>query len=122
MRGDAEALRTSMELIGALIGRLSGLELFRGVSREALATLAQEIEWLGLPSGCQLFAQGDRADGLYVVLTGRLGVYLTEPDGHQRLVNEVVTGDAVGDGTSLGRAALRQRGGAAGQRALAAPA
>ena len=86
-----------MELIEALIGRLSGLELFRGISREALATLAQEIEWLGLPSGCQLFAQGDQADGLYVVLTGRLGVFRTEPDGQQRLVNEVVTGDAVGE-------------------------
>ena len=86
-----------MELIEALIGSLSGLELFRGISREALATLAQEIEWLGLPSGCQLFAQGDQADGLYVVLTGRLGVFLTGPDGQQRLVNEVVTGDAVGE-------------------------
>ena len=86
-----------MEPIEALIDRLSGLELFRGVSREALATLAQEIEWLSLPSGCQLFAQGDPADGLYVVLTGRLGVFRTEPDGQQRLVNEVVTGDAVGE-------------------------
>ena len=86
-----------MELIESLIGRLSGLELFRGVSREALTTLAQEFEWLGLPSGCQLFVQGDQADGLYVVLTRRLGVFLTEPDGQQRLVNEVVTGDAVGE-------------------------
>ena len=68
------------------------------MSRARLSgALAQEIEWLGLPSGCQLFAQGDPADGLYVVLTGRLGVFRTEPDGQQRLVNETVTGDAVGE-------------------------
>jgi NTE family protein len=50
-----------------------------------------------LPSGCRLFAQGDPADGLYVVLTGRLGVFRTERDGRQRLVNEAVAGDAVGE-------------------------
>jgi len=86
-----------MDLIKALIGRLSSLQLFRGVLGEALGALAQEIEWLGLPSGCKLFAQGDPADGLYVVLTGRLGVFRTEPGGEQRLVNETVTGDAVGE-------------------------
>ena len=97
MWDQTEALRNSDGTHRVLIDRLSGLELFRGVSREALATLAQEIEWLSLPSGCQLFAQGDQADGLYVVLTGRLGVFRTEPDGQQRLVNETVTGDAVGE-------------------------
>ena len=97
MRGETQALRTSTELTEALIVRLSDLQLFRGVTREDLDAIAQEIEWFGLPSGCQLFAQGDPADGLYVVLTGRLGVFRTEPDGKRRLVNEAVTGDVVGE-------------------------
>jgi NTE family protein len=97
MRDETEALRASTELIEALIVKLSGLQLFRGLAREALGALAEELEWLSLPSGCRLFAQGDPADGLYVVLTGRLGVFRTERDGRQRLVNEAVTGDAVGE-------------------------
>jgi NTE family protein len=97
MRSETQALRTSTELTEALIVRLSDLQLFRGVTREDLDAIAQEIEWFGLPSGCQLFAQGDPADGLYVVLTGRLGVLRTEPDGKRRLVNEAVTGDVVGE-------------------------
>ncbi|HEX6015660.1 MAG TPA: cyclic nucleotide-binding and patatin-like phospholipase domain-containing protein, partial [Geminicoccaceae bacterium] len=97
MRSDTEAPQASTGLVEALIARLSGLRLFRGVAREALGALAEEAEWLGLPSGCRLFAQGDPADGLYVVLTGRLGVFRTERDGRQRLVNEAVAGDAVGE-------------------------
>ena len=52
-----------MELIEALIGRLSGLHLFRGVTREALTTLAQDIEWLGLPSGCSCSRKAIRPTG-----------------------------------------------------------
>jgi Cyclic nucleotide-binding domain len=97
MRSETEAPRASTGLVEALTAKLAGLQLFRGVAREALGALADEVEWLGLPSGCRLFAQGDPADGLYVVLTGRLGVFRTERDGRQRLVSEAVAGDAVGE-------------------------
>ncbi|HEX6014685.1 MAG TPA: hypothetical protein VFY87_23410 [Geminicoccaceae bacterium] len=64
MRSETEAIRASTGLVEALAARLAGLRLFRGVAREALGALAAEVEWLSLPSGCRLFAQGDPADGL----------------------------------------------------------
>lgn len=51
---------------------LSQTPLFARLSPEALDALAASAELLGIPSGRMLFEEGEPADSLYIVSTGRL--------------------------------------------------
>ena len=61
----------------------------------------EEIEslgrWMALHKGEVLFRQGDAGDGAYILVTGRLGVLLRNPDGSSRLVNHIQHGEIVGE-------------------------
>jgi predicted acylesterase/phospholipase RssA/CRP-like cAMP-binding protein len=64
---------------------LARVPLFQGFEADLLAVLDRECERLTLPGGACLFRQGDAADALYVVLSGRLEV-VSEPEPGSRLV------------------------------------
>src|SRR6185437_11784538 len=53
-------------------------------------------EWFSVPGGRVLYQAGDVADGLYLVLSGCLGIVGTAA-GHTGLLAEVVAGGTVGD-------------------------
>ena len=55
-----------------MINELASCPLFADLDRDSLSAIQDEIALLGVPSGQVLFAQGDAADGLYIVLQGRL--------------------------------------------------
>ena len=54
-------------------------------------------EWKYLARGDLLFEQGDAADGLFFVISGRLGVVRVERDGAARPLGEVGRGESVGE-------------------------
>ncbi len=62
-------------------------------SRDALS---RQLEPVMLPGGATLFREGDAADAMYVVLSGCLGVYQSEPEG-LRLLGQVLAGETVGE-------------------------
>jgi predicted acylesterase/phospholipase RssA/CRP-like cAMP-binding protein len=49
--------------------------LFGIIDTEVLAAVEELMEWVSLPAGAQLFAEGDPGDAAYLVATGRLRAF-----------------------------------------------
>ncbi len=63
---------------------------------EALDLLRQRLEWVEAPGGHTLMTQGEPGDAMYIVLSGRLRVYVND-DGAQRMVRELGRGQIFGE-------------------------
>lgn len=86
--------------------RLSGFAIFRGVPTGDLLALVSAGEGLEHQRGDVLFREGSRAKDAYLVIQGRLGVYLGEGIG-ERLIGEVHKGEIVGEAGLMNLAARR---------------
>jgi NTE family protein len=73
---------------------LDGVEIFRDLEEAERARLAAELQTLNLKRGDVLVRQGDVADALYVVVTGRFRVNVA---GRHDLIAEVGPGQPVGE-------------------------
>jgi NTE family protein len=73
---------------------LDGVEIFASLEASERARLAAELETLNLKRGDVLVRQGEVADALYIVVTGRFAVTL---DGRRQLVAELGPGQPVGE-------------------------
>jgi hypothetical protein len=69
------------------------VEIFAGLDEAGRARLAAELETLSLKRG-EVLRQGDMADALYVVLTGRFAVTVA---GHRQAIAELGPGQPVGE-------------------------
>ena len=76
---------------------LAGVPLFQGLDHGLLGVLDRDCERLTLPGGACLFRQGDTADALYVVLSGRLEVVSEPEHGSRVLVGELGRDACVGE-------------------------
>jgi predicted acylesterase/phospholipase RssA/CRP-like cAMP-binding protein len=74
-----------------------GAGLFSGLDPDARAVLEAETEWTQLDGGAVLFREGDTADSVYVLFTGRLRVFVRSPSGEDTLVAEIGRGESVGE-------------------------
>jgi NTE family protein len=80
------------------VGRLlEESAIFRGLDPAALAGLAQELEPRFARRGDVVVQQGDSADGLYLVGSGRLQAVLTRPDSSRVVLGEVGRGAVTGE-------------------------
>ena len=80
--------------------RLLAVQRGFSLSPEAAAAVASELETVTCRGGDWLFRQGDAADGLYLLVRGRLQVWIDTGDGESpgpRLVAEVAPGETVGE-------------------------
>jgi predicted acylesterase/phospholipase RssA/CRP-like cAMP-binding protein len=76
-------------------------DLFGEIDGEALDALQAELEWQQLGHGEALFHQGDPGDEMYIVVSGRLRVTATRPDGTEQILGEVGPAEVVGEGGLL---------------------
>lgn len=79
---------------------LNAVRIGLAVSPESAADVAAELETVTCRGGEWLFRQGDPADGLYLLVRGRLQVWIDAPDADgsaPRLVAEVSPGETVGE-------------------------
>jgi predicted acylesterase/phospholipase RssA/CRP-like cAMP-binding protein len=76
---------------------LQASPVFGGLESQARADLRKELELRISRRGDVLMRQGDAADGLYLVGSGRLQVLLTTADGNEVVLNEVGRGELVGE-------------------------
>jgi NTE family protein len=60
---------------------LENVGIFRGLSAADLAAMEAELETMALKRGDTLVRQGDAADALYIVVSGRFEVRLRGRDG-----------------------------------------
>jgi len=91
-----------------LVGRLTATSpLFQPFAGEERRALVERFRCRDAPAGSVLIAQGMRADGLYVLLSGRAEVLRYDPAGAERTVSTIKPGDFVGEMSLLtGRAAV----------------
>lgn len=64
---------------------------------DALALLQRSLEWLAVPGGQTLMAQGDPGDAMYLTISGRLRAYVRGDDGQTRAVREMARGQIIGE-------------------------
>jgi predicted acylesterase/phospholipase RssA/CRP-like cAMP-binding protein len=76
---------------------LASTELFGAVEASALDEVVRELEAVRLAGGDVLFKEGDEADYLYLVVTGRLRASLTREGNSERAVGEAARGEVVGE-------------------------
>jgi len=70
---------------------------FGETDENILNEIESQVEWIHLSSGEVLFKQGDVANCLYALISGRLNVAITDPNGNQQILGEVSQGEAVGE-------------------------
>src|SRR5262247_2316609 len=76
---------------------LGGLDLLALASDDDLHAIASVIDWWHCDAGARLFAAGDEADGMYLVVRGRLESYLDDA-----VLGEIAQGGTVGETALLG--------------------
>ena len=86
--------RIEEEAVG---GRLSSVPLLSALDASSLAALDAELKRVSVPGGQTLFRENDAADALYVVMSGCLGVSVSDGHGGDTLVSRVIAGETVGE-------------------------
>jgi CRP/FNR family transcriptional regulator, cyclic AMP receptor protein len=79
------------------VSPLSGSELFSSLGEDALARVAVKATTQRLERNDVLFSEGDQAEDLFVVLTGRVAIAKSSPDGRESLVALMEPRDIFGE-------------------------
>ncbi|XP_033114501.1 patatin-like phospholipase domain-containing protein 7 isoform X2 [Anneissia japonica] len=74
---------------------LKSVRVFGHFEKPLFLELCRSVESKFVPAGASLFRRGQSDDSIYVVQSGRLKVYITEPSGEEFEVKQVTTGDSV---------------------------
>jgi NTE family protein len=74
--------------------------VFDGLAADARASLEAELTWFSLPGGTVLFRENDPPTGIYMVLTGCLGI-IVESVAHDEPAVLVRVGELIGEYASL---------------------
>ncbi len=76
---------------------LKHLRSFLGILDEAAIQMVRSrLRWVEVAGGDTLMRQGDRGEALYLLVSGRLRVYIEE-GGQRRIVREIARGEVVGE-------------------------
>ncbi|MCW7465044.1 cyclic nucleotide-binding domain-containing protein [Leptospira levettii] len=76
---------------------ISSVSLFQGVGKKLISELEQQMEWIFLPGGETLMRQGDKADGMYVVVNGSLVYEVRNDQGLVVSTGNFSKGDIIGE-------------------------
>lgn len=71
-----------------------------GIEPEALELLRAQLEWVEVPGGSTLMAQGEPGESMYLTVSGRLRAYVRSDDGSsgpQRRVADMGRGQVIGE-------------------------
>jgi toluene monooxygenase system ferredoxin subunit len=82
---------------------LTTLPLFQGLASEEIDLLAGLFQREAYAAGTTIFAQGDAADRLYVLISGRVAIRFKPHDGEVLTISEVEEGNVFGWSAVLGR-------------------
>lgn len=80
-----------------LLERLKSFPLLENVGDPGLRTLLAEANWFALPGGTLLERDGENQAALFLVVTGNLGVFVSDAQGMRHLVAYVLAGETVGE-------------------------
>jgi CRP/FNR family transcriptional regulator, cyclic AMP receptor protein len=76
---------------------LARSDLFRALDADAIASLLPHARSIELARNQTVFSEGDEADELYVVRSGRVAIAIRSPDGRESVVALMEEGDMFGE-------------------------
>jgi CRP/FNR family transcriptional regulator, cyclic AMP receptor protein len=76
---------------------LARADIFRGAETGAVTALTRELRVVEFACGHTVYAEGDRADCVYVIITGKVKIGRCLPDGRERLLAIVGPSDTFGE-------------------------
>jgi CRP/FNR family transcriptional regulator, cyclic AMP receptor protein len=76
---------------------LKAVPLFAGLSEPEIAALAQAAIVRTFPKNTIVVTEGERSDSLYVILSGRVKVFVSDEDGRDLVLNVVGAGEYFGE-------------------------
>ena len=79
------------------------IPLFSGLTLEQLEPLADGFQSEEFEAGAIIFSQGDPADRLYILTSGKVAIKFKPPDGEVITVSEIEDGGVFGWSSTLGR-------------------
>ena len=82
---------------GAVPVDLRVIPLFQGVQDDALRTLAARAVATAIPANTLVFQEGDKPDALYVLVSGKVKVFLKGENGKELVLSTKGPGDYFGE-------------------------
>ena len=79
------------------IAAIKGCHLFSGAARESLEPLARASQEVRSKKGSTIFMEGDEADGLRVVLSGLVRIWIADLDGRELTLALMEPGETFGE-------------------------
>jgi len=76
---------------------LSEFFMFRELSSEQIARIAEHSQLIDFPKGTSIFNRGDAAVGLYILLEGQLKLGVTSPQGAEKIISIITPGESFGE-------------------------
>jgi CRP/FNR family cyclic AMP-dependent transcriptional regulator len=73
------------------------LKLFKECGENTLDEIIQSSYFKKLPKGTFLFFQNDPAEEMFLIRSGAIAIELDSPDGRELVINELRTGDFLGE-------------------------
>lgn len=89
---------------------LRSTALLAGLKDESFISLANAARFVEVAKGSFLFHQHDLANSVYILQSGEMAVVLTSYDGREMIVNEVHSGELIGEVSLLTSAGGRTAG------------
>jgi len=80
-----------------LLAHIRETYLFKDLDEDVLKDLSEDLTWVSLEPGENLFYQGDQSDSTYLVIYGLLNVAINLDDGSELFVGENKPGQLVGE-------------------------
>jgi len=79
------------------ISKLGTIELFSGISTEALSELADLMKKMTFKKNEVIITQGDKTRSLFIITSGRMKVYANDEDGSQTIFTFLTQGSFFGE-------------------------
>jgi len=76
---------------------LRNIDLFKDLRKEQIAQLAEMTELSNYEKGERIFYEGDRADGFFVVHSGRVKIFKLSGEGKEQILHVMEPGDPFGE-------------------------
>ena len=78
-----------------VIYMLRGVRVLGFFDKPLFLQMCRQLDIINVPQGQLLFCIGDSDDSIFIVQSGKLKVFITEPDGSELMLKEVKAGDTI---------------------------
>ncbi|MET0066124.1 MAG: Crp/Fnr family transcriptional regulator [Candidatus Thiodiazotropha sp.] len=76
---------------------IENISIFKGLDPEALALIEQRMVRRTYPRNTIVLSEGDQSDSMYVILSGKVKVYLNDEHGKEAIINYQEAGEYFGE-------------------------